>query len=145
MLPWNGRAETILKGQSPNQLNGLNTGMWFRKYERNLFDFNSQSCMWYEVDFQNLILENTYREEEEVSQRRIQMWYLYTIFLLLSISQTETVTLPPAKFIKDFAVSHQLTNIVLHSNDDLSTPLSVKWWASLMGCVSKRDVVISAL
>ena len=69
MLPWNGRAETILKGQSPNQLNGLNTGMWFRKYERNLFDFNSQSCMWYEVDFQNLILENTYREEEEVSQR----------------------------------------------------------------------------
>ena len=64
---------------------------------------------------------------QEDLQRLSEMWCVFAIFLLQPIPNANALTLPPVEFIKDFAFAHQLTNIVLHSLDDLSTSQLVKW------------------
>ena len=46
--------------------------------------------------------------------------YKLLVILILAITMAETLSLPPVKFLQDFAIKHQRSSIVMNSPKDIS-------------------------
>ena len=48
------------------------------------------------------------------------------VILIISITMAKTITLPPVKFLKDFAIKHQRSSIVLNLPREISRNQVIK-------------------
>ena len=73
-------------------------------------------------------IKNRKKEILEVTKSKMLKWWLIAIGLppLVNALMMEK-PLPPVIFIKDFAKTHQLNNIIVYSNTDLSFPEAKNW------------------